>query len=167
MTVQTPATNPAAPGGKAGGQSAARRSARIVAAQTLYRLELGPEKIDDALKTVLTRTDVAVDPVEPPEGELVKPDNVLVADIVRGAAAEREKIDALIAGALDAGWPLQRLEAILRAILRAGVFELLNNPKTAPGLIITDYVDVTHAFCEGKEPGMVNAVLDKVARALK
>jgi transcription antitermination protein NusB len=157
-----------APSGQGNSQSAARRSARLVAVQTLYQLELGPQKMDEALADAVERAAVMLDPAEPPEGgAIAAPDKALVGDIVRGCVTEREKIDALISGALDPDWPIQRLEAVLRAMLRAGVHELLTNSKTSPALIITDYVDVCHAFCSGKEPGMINAVLDRVAKAIK
>jgi transcription antitermination protein NusB len=147
--------------------SAKRRSARLVAVQTLYQLELGPQKIDEVLQQVSERNAVQLDSQEPPEGDIIAPDYGMVVEIVRGAVTDREKIDALISGSLDPDWQLQRLEAIMRAILRAGIYELLTNSKTAPAFIITDYVDVTHAFSGAKEAGMINAVLDRVAKVIK
>ena len=68
---------------------------------------------------------------------------------------------------LDRQWSLERMELLLRAILRAGAWELLCNSDVAAHIIINDYIDVTHAFFAGREPGMVNGVLDKLARTLR
>jgi N utilization substance protein B len=73
----------------------------------------------------------------------------------------------MLASCLDATWPVERLELIMRAILRAGAFELLVHVDTHPRIIISEYVDVSHAFFAGREPAMVNGVLDKLARAIR
>lgn len=133
--------------------SAARRAARLAAVQTLYQKEYEQE-----LKAGLHFD----------EGdEAPKLDTDLLERIVRSVADRRADIDSLLSGALDPEWPLERLELILRAILRAGVGELLENPATPAPLLITDYVDVAHAFFAGKEPGLVNAVLDKIAKRVR
>jgi len=70
----------------------------------------------------------------------------------------------LIDDALQNGWPLKRVDAILRAVLRAGSYEL-EHRKDVPGrVVVSEYVDVAHAFVEKEETGMVNAVLDQIAR---
>ena len=78
----------------------------------------------------------------------------------RTSAPSTRRIDA----ALAAGWPLKRIEAVLRAILRAGAYELMYRKDVPPRVVITEYVDVAHGFYGDDEPGLVNAVLDAVAR---
>ena len=88
-------------------------------------------------------------------------------EIVRGVVREQRKLDPLIDDALSRGWPLKRVEAVLRAILRAGAFELDNRKDIPARVVISEYADVAHAFVERDETGMVNAVLDQLARHLR
>ena len=86
------------------------------------------------------------------------------AGLVRGVPTQQEEIDAGITKVLSADWRLSRIDSILRAILRAGTFELIAL-KDVPGKVVIDeYVDVSHAFFSGDEPSFVNAALDKLAR---
>jgi N utilization substance protein B len=97
----------------------------------------------------------------------VAADPQLFSDILRGASARREELDGMLTSCLDATWPVDRLERLTRAILRAGAFELLVHVDTHPRIVISEYVDVAHAFFAGREPAMVNGVLDKLARAIR
>ena len=79
--------------------------------------------------------------------------------------AEQTRIDPVVRDALTEDWPLSRLDGTLRAVLRAGAWELLHRKDVPVPVIVTEYVDVAHAFFdEGEEPRMVNAVLDRIAR---
>jgi transcription antitermination protein NusB len=77
---------------------------------------------------------------------------------------EQRGIDPKVDQALAEGWPLKRVDAILRAILRAGTYELSARHDIPPRVTITEYVDIAHAFLDREEAGMVNAVLDRLAR---
>ena len=84
-----------------------------------------------------------------------------------GVVRDQAKLDPLIDDALQKGWPLKRIDAILRAVLRAGSYEL-EHRKDVPGrVVVSEYVDVAHAFVEKEETGMVNAVLDQIARQFR
>ena len=85
-------------------------------------------------------------------------------DIVSGAAARRDEIDALIAGRLAKGWSLERLDRPMRAILRAGTYELIARADVPVGSVISEYVDVAHAFYDKRESGFVNGLLDAIAK---
>ena len=88
-------------------------------------------------------------------------------DVVSGVVRDQAKLDPLIDEALSKGWPLKRIDAILRAVLRAGAYEL-EHRKDVPGrVVVSEYVDVAHAFVETEETGMVNAVLDQIARQFR
>ena len=85
-------------------------------------------------------------------------------DIVTGAEARQSDIDALISGRLAEGWTLERLDRPMRAILRAGAYELIARPDVPVATVITEYVDVAHAFYDKRESGFVNGLLDAIAK---
>ena len=85
-------------------------------------------------------------------------------DVVSGADSRRAEIDETIAGKLADGWSLDRLDRPMRAILRAGTYELLARKDVPVASIISEYVDVAHAFYDKRESGFVNGLLDAVAK---
>src|SRR5262249_32574813 len=102
------------------------------------------------------------------EGDQYLPaESAFFRDLVGGVLNEQRPIDQLIDAALAAGWPLKRVEAILRAVLRAGVYELSHRTDVPARVIVSEYVDVANAFFDRDETGMVNAVLDQLARNLR
>ncbi len=142
-----------------------RSAARMAAVQALYQIEMSDDSMEDVVQQFLER----------PEGELDAPDGAtpvppkteLFTEIVRGVRVRLKEIDDHLVSALSEGWPVGRVEPILRSILRAGIYEL-RRPDAAPARVVIDeYVDLAHAFYGGAEPGMVNGVLDKLARALR
>src|SRR3974377_707596 len=102
------------------------------------------------------------------EGEKYLPaEAAFFKDVVSGVVRDQTKLDPLLDESLSKGWPLKRIDAILRAILRAGAYEL-EHRKDIPGrVVVSEYVDVAHAFVENEETGMVNAVLDQIARQFR
>ena len=85
-------------------------------------------------------------------------------DLVSGADARRAEIDGLIADRLADGWTLERLDRAMRAILRAGAYELIARNDVPVGSVIYEYVDVAHAFYDKRESGFVNGLLDAIAK---
>ncbi len=149
-----------------------RTAARLAAVQAIYEMELASSSPDTVLRGFREHRwespsgEVSAGglPIRPGQGD---PDQVLLTELVRGVAERRADLDAMITPALSAEWPLERLEAVLRAILRAGAFELFARADVPLKVVITEYVDIAHAFFEGKEPGLVNAVLDRIGRVLR
>ncbi|MGE5515848.1 MAG: transcription antitermination factor NusB [Bacteroidota bacterium] len=142
--------------------NATRRSAaRLAAVQALYSMEITGVTAEQAINEFRQRQE------DEPPTRLASPDGDLMTLLVRGATAEGELLDEMITQALSRDWTVDRLESVLRAILRAGAFELKARPQTPARVVITEFVDVAHAFYAGPEPKMVNAVLDKVARVLR
>ena len=88
-------------------------------------------------------------------------------DVVRGVEARRTEIDAAVTAKLAKGWSLERLDRPMRAILRAGTYELIARPDVPVASVITEYVDVAHAFYDKKESGFVNGLLDAVAKGAR
>lgn len=166
----------------ASGRAGGRRSAtRLAAVQALYEMDVTGAGADPVLaefmsrRWALTQSGGADAPHAPgpttawdsAEGNapLVAPDLDYLADLVRGASARQAELDAAIGPALSGDWTVPRLEALLRAILRAGAYELIAHPEIDAAVVIDEYVEVAHAFFAAKEPNLVNAVLDRLARA--
>lgn len=151
-----------------------RSAARLAAVQALYVIELTGHSVDVVLNDFLEHGIGAKALVAPPddmeaevERRLAEPDKQLFAAIVRGTLTRREDLDVMVGGALSGEWTVDRLEAVLRAILRAGAFELATRADVPPRVAISEYVDVAHAFYSGPEPGLVNAVLDRIAKVAR
>lgn len=144
-------------------RNARQTAARLAAVQALYQQE-----VDGGTATGLISQFAAHRFGLEIEGEeYVTPDPALFAAILHGVEERSADIDAILTNALNKGWPLNRLQAVLRAIMRAGVWELLANGDVDGPIIITDYVHMTEAFFDEKEPGMTNAVLDRVRREVR
>lgn len=142
-----------------------RRSvARLLAVQALYQLELNREADPEAVVREFARHRFGH---EINGDRYAEADPALFADIVRGAAADRERLAATISTVLMHEWPLGRLDAVLRAILQAGAYELVHRHDIPPRVSISEYTTVAHAFFSGKEPGLANGVLDKLGRTLR
>ncbi|QNQ12099.1 transcription antitermination factor NusB [Sphingomonas alpina] len=88
-------------------------------------------------------------------------------DVVKGTHARLAEIDTIVAAKLAKGWSLTRLDKAMRAILRAGTYELLARPDVPVGTVITEYVDVAHAFFDKREAGFVNGLLDAIAKDVR
>ncbi|HEY1506491.1 MAG TPA: transcription antitermination factor NusB [Stellaceae bacterium] len=145
-------------------ESGRRRTAsRLAAVQALYQIDLTGTSPTTAI-IEFTRHNLGGNAPDESFGEA---DEQLFAELVEGTAARREDIDRGLSSALSADWPLGRLEIILRAILRVAVYELLARPDVPARVIISEYLDIAHAFFAGKEPGLVNGVLDRLARSIR
>jgi N utilization substance protein B len=102
------------------------------------------------------------------EGDQYRPaEAAFFRDIVGGVLREQGRLDPQIDAALTRGWPLKRIEAVLRAVLRAGAYELACRPDIPARVVMAEYVDVAAAFVDEDETGMVNAVLDQLAHQLR
>jgi N utilization substance protein B len=142
-----------------------RRSvARLAAVQALYQLELNRGADPEMVVREFTLHRLGHEIEGDRYGEA---DPALFSDIVRGAAADLDRLDAAISGVLTEEWPLPRLDAVLRAILRGGAYELLHRQDVPPRVSIDEYTTIAHAFFSGKEPGLANGVLDKLGRGLR
>lgn len=146
------------------GASRRRSVARLLAVQALYQLELNREIGPETVVREFARHRFGHEIDGDQYGEA---DPALFADIVRGVATDRERLDATISTALTEDWPLARLDAVLRAILHAGAYELVNRRDIPPRVSISEYTTVAHAFFSGKEPGLANGVLDRLGRTLR
>lgn len=142
---------------------APRSAARVAAVQALYQMDLAGTDLND----VIAEFRVLRFGPKAEDAALKDADDAFFADLVRGAVRRQREIDPLIDQQLAQGWRLERVDAILRAVLRAGVFELVERADVPVRVVITEYVNVAHAFLAEDEPRVVNGVLDKLARRLR
>ncbi len=141
---------------KSGG---ARSAARLGAVQALYQMEINDQPAD---RIVAEFIDYRLGEVI--EGDhYAAADNVFFTDIVTGVEDRMADIDSHLSGSLSKDWTLPRIEPVARAILRAGVFELMARPDVPTSVVINEYVDVAKAFFEDSKPGFINGVLDRIA----
>ena len=149
----------------------ARAAARMAAVQALYELDMVDGDPDPVLRTFIEkRWTVTVedeDGDEVGEAEFLDPDKTFLIDLVRGVLAKKPAIDEMLDGALGEKWTVERLEVLLRQVMRAGAFELSEMPNIPAKVVINEYMDIANAFFTGGEPKMVNGVLDKLARVLR
>jgi N utilization substance protein B len=140
-----------------------RSAARLAAVQALYQMEVtekGLNEIFAEFESFWIGCEI--------EGEQYKAAEVaFFRDILTGVLADQGPIDRLIDKTLAEGWPLARVDAVMRAILRAGAYELKKRTDIPARVAIKEYVDVAGAFFGREEAGMINAVLDGLARRLR
>ncbi len=153
-----------APKASAKTPSARLSAARLAAVQALYQAEITGMPPDSVILQFLEfRSDGVLDDDEAP----VKPDPALFTELVRGAHTRSGEIDDMLRSVLQETWALERVELLLRCILRAGVYELLARRAVPARAAISEYVDLTDAFFDPAERGMANAILDRLARRLR
>ncbi len=137
-----------------------RSAARLAASQALYQMEVGGAGLPDVLAEFESHWIG-----QEVEGVQYNPaDGAFFRDIVTGVLQEQVAIDRTLDETLSQGWPLKRVEALMRAILRAGYYEIRSRPDVPARAAIKEYVDVAGAFYGAEESGMINAVLDALAR---
>jgi N utilization substance protein B len=143
---------------------AARRASRLAAVQALYQMEISGASTADVL------ADFAAGKL-PRETEAAfteaEGDVDLFRTVVEKAVDRQATLDRAIARRLGKGWRLERIDAVARAILRAGAAELEQRPDIPAAVVIDEYVEIAKSFFEGPEPGFVNATLDACARDLR
>ncbi len=159
---------PEMPNASGGGDNEARKAnqrgaARLAAVQALYQMDLAGTGLNEILaefESYWLGGEV--------EGVQYRPaESAYFRDIVGGVVREQSRLDPQIDAALARGWPLKRIEMVLRAVLRAGAYELACRSDVPARVVTSEYVDVASAFVDKEETGMINAVLDQLAHQLR
>lgn len=141
----------------------ARSVARLAAVQALYQMEVSNAGVEAVIREF---TDHRFD--RDVEGmTLAAADEAFFAELVRGVVANQRKVDAAIVRRLAENWRLERLDATVRAMLRAGVYELEHRSDIPTEVVIDEYVELAKSFFDGPEPGFVNGALDGVAQDVR
>ena len=144
-------------------RSKSRSAARLAAVQALYQLEMEGTPLHLLLHEFHQhRLGATIEDVTYADAE-----ESFFDDVVQGVDRRRAEIDGLISARLSKGWSLERLDKPMRQILRASSYELLARPDVPTGTVISEYVDVAHAFYDKREAGFVNGLLDAVAKDVR
>ncbi len=140
-----------------------RSAARLAAVQALYEMEVTEKGLNEVFaefEAFWLGNEI--------EGEQYNDAEVaFFRDVLSGVLEDQGPLDRLIDKTLVEGWPLARVDSVLRAILRAGAYELKKRTDVPARVVIKEYVDVAGAFFGLEEAGMINAVLDHMARHLR
>lgn len=137
-----------------------RSAARLAAVQALYQMDIASSSLADVLNE-FERHWIGR---EIEGAQYTEAEEKHFRDVVEGVVREQRKLDPVIDNALVKGWPLRRVESVLRATLRAGAYELYDRPEVPWRVAVNEYVDVAAAFLDTDDIGMVNAILQTLAR---
>ena len=140
-----------------------RGAARLAAVQALYQMDVASKGLNEIFAEFESHwigREVEGSQYLPAEAAFFR-------DIVGGVVREQRRMDPIIDDTLAKGWPLKRIEALLRAVLRAGAYELEARTDVPARVVVSEYVDVAGAFMDRDETGMVNAVLQDLARQMR
>ena len=140
-----------------------RGAARLAAVQALYQMDLAGAGLNE----IFAEFESHWIGREVEGAEYLPAEAAFFRDVVSGVVREQRRLDPLIDAALARGWPLKRIEALLRAVLRAGAYELDHRRDVPARVVVSEYADVANAFVDADETGMVNAVLDQLARQIR
>ena len=137
-----------------------RSPARLGAIQALYQMDIAATDANQVISEFLDQRLAEL----AKEMGAKKVDEDHFRNIVLGVVREQMRIDPALDTHLAKGWHLSRIDSILRAILRSAAYELSNAPDVPSRVIINEYIDIAHVFFGGEEPGVVNGILDHLAR---
>ncbi|MDW3207475.1 MAG: transcription antitermination factor NusB [Alphaproteobacteria bacterium] len=139
-----------------------RRAARLAAVQALYDMEVSGHNALQVIDSFRLRGGTA-----DLDGEMILADGEFFTELVRGVSASSDDLDSMIASAIDSSRKVTSLETVLRAILRAGAYEMSRRDDIDPPVVISEYLTVTAAFYDPAETGFVNGILDRLAKVLR
>jgi N utilization substance protein B len=151
----------------------ARSSARLAAVQALYQMDVAGTGIEVVIAEFVRDRFTAPPPpakdevpAAPDLGEdaTIGADATFFSELLRGTVRRQRDVDPMIDKSLAEGWRLVRIDSLVRAILRVGVFELMERPDVPARVVINEYIDVARAFYDADEPRVVNGVLDRLTR---
>ena len=143
---------------RSGGRPSKRRFARLAAVQALYQADLNKDSAERVLRE-FTRHRLGQDI----DGLVLDADAEFFAGLVRGVADRLPELDGLITETIASGREAERMEVVLRAILRAGAFELLARADVPARVVIKEYVDIAADFFSAREAALANGILDRLA----
>lgn len=147
-----------------------RTLTRIAVVQALFQWEQGTEKAANLIieQFLLYRIAPQCNEEIYNDGKAYIPNTNLFKNIIQQFVHQHDEIDIILTKSLPKDWPLHRLDPIIRAILRAAITELFNDANDPPTkVVINEYIDVTHAFCDGDEASLINGILDNISRQLR
>lgn len=150
-----------------------RTVSRMAAVQALYQMDLAGTDAGEVVAQFMAAKPKPEDGAAGDDQDaealtsLEGGDVTFFADVVKGVVRRQREIDPLVDQQLRTGWRLVRVDSILRAILRGGVFELLERSDVPARVTINEYINIAKAFFEADEPKVVNGVLDRIAHKVR
>lgn len=141
-----------------------RRTARLMAVQTLYTQEI--EQKHNNARPIAESTEDTLFLHHRLQSNMT-PDKEFLDLLITGVNAQRSDIDTMITDHLAQNWKIERLDTVQRAILRAGVFEIRALRELSINTIINEYIELAHAFLNEEESKFTNAILDKIAKKVR
>ena len=151
-----------------GSRTQRRSAARLAAVQALYEMDVTGAPPDPVLRAFIQDRWQAGADDEVEEGTaFAEPDGELLTDLVRGVNDRRAELDGMLDPAMIEGRTVETLQGVMRALLRAGAYELLVRNDIPVRVVISEYMEVAKAFFTGPEPSLVNGVLDRLAKVLR
>lgn len=134
----------------------ARGVARLIAVQALYQMDVGGTTLPQAMAEFeLFRLGEEVD------GWAYRPaDKGYFRHLVSGVVDAQKILDPAIHAALPDGWPLGRIDTLLRALLRTAAFEIMKRQDIPSAVILNEYLDIARAFYDDQEVRLTNGVLN-------
>ena len=161
MTGETEKREPAGKSNRVPAGRRKRSAARLAAVQALYEMELSGHSAAVVIAAMKERG------VADLEDEDIPVDGKYFQGVVEGVSRNTEKLDRMIDACLGTGRTVARMEAVLRATVRAGALELISRGDLDPPILISEYVHIAHAFFGGGEPGIVNGCLDNLSKTYR
>ncbi|HBB54661.1 MAG TPA: transcription antitermination factor NusB [Hyphomonadaceae bacterium] len=140
-------------------------AARLACVQALHAMDVAAMTLAAAHAEFNAGRLGALD--ETPGPPPIEPDTDHFRSVLEAILRDQDQIDALAAAVLAANWRIERLDALARAILRAGIGELLSQHHAPAAQVISDYLEIAKAFYNDPEPGFINAALDRAAHQLR
>ncbi|MGL3819613.1 transcription antitermination factor NusB [Sphingopyxis sp. R3-92] len=144
-------------------RSQSRSAARLAAVQALYQHEMEATPIAKLIHEFHQHRIGAT--IE--DDEYADADTEFFDDLVKGTLARLDEIDVAIVSRLASGWSMDRLDRTMKAILRAGSYELLARSDVPIGAVVSEYVDVAKAFFDAREAGFANGLLDAIGKDVR
>lgn len=137
-----------------------RAASRLYAVQALYQMEITGKGMNE----ILAEFEAHWMGREIEGDQYHEAETAFFQNIITGVLERQVEIDRQTDRALQEGWPFRRVEALMRAVFRAAVYELIKRTDVPARVVVKEYVDVAAAFLPRDEVGMINAVLDRLAR---
>jgi N utilization substance protein B len=131
-----------------------RRKSRELTLQMLFQLDMGKQDLDQVRGTFWSERQ-----------DLDEKVRGFSDDLFRVACERRDEIDQIIERNAE-HWRMERMAAVDRNLLRAGVAEFLGFPQTPRPVVINESLEIARRYSTPEAVQFINGVLDSVAREL-
>ncbi|MEK7317379.1 MAG: transcription antitermination factor NusB [Candidatus Eisenbacteria bacterium] len=127
-----------------------RRQSRELAFRAVYQADVTGETPKHCLEEILEET---------PSSDEIRS---FAATLVDELEAHRESVDAIVSRTAH-NWPLRRMAATDRSILRLAVVELLHHAETPTRVALDEAIEIAKKYGSETSGSFVNGILDRIA----